>query len=95
MVAIMAKSKSQRQVWKMEDAKAQFSRVAKLAREIGPQRVTHRGEDSVVVVAADEFDRLSAQRTGADLVRIMAKSPLRELELIAASVRSPVREPEF
>jgi antitoxin Phd len=79
----------------MEDAKAQFSRVAKLAREIGPQRVTHRGQDSVVVVAAEEFDRLASSQTGAELVRIMAKSPLREIDLEVPSVRSPVREPEF
>jgi antitoxin Phd len=81
--------------WKMEDAKAQFSRLAKLAREIGPQRVTHRGQDSVVVVAAEEFDRLASSETGAELIRIMANSPLRDAEMEAPSVRSPVRKPEF
>ena len=83
------------QSWKMEDAKAQFSRVAKLAREVGPQRVTHRGEDAVVIVAAEEFDRMASRQTGADLIRIMAQSPLRDLDLEAPSVRSPVRESEF
>jgi len=93
----MGKSSSRKlpQSWKMEDAKAQFSRLAKLAREIGPQRVTHRGHDSVVVVAAEEFDRLASSETGADLIRIMARSPLRDIDLETQSVRSPVREPEF
>jgi len=81
--------------WKMEDAKAQFSRLARLAREVGPQRITHRGRDAVVVVAADEFDRIVTYQTGADLVRILARSPFREVDLEAPSVRSPVREPEF
>jgi prevent-host-death family protein len=44
--------------WKLEDAKAKFSEVVRKARSEGPQRVSVRGEDAVVVVAADEFDRL-------------------------------------
>jgi prevent-host-death family protein len=44
--------------WKLEDAKAKFSEVVRRARTEGPQRVTYRGEDAVVVVAAQEFDRL-------------------------------------
>ncbi len=45
--------------WKLEDAKARFSEVVRLARDVGPQRVTVRGRPAVVIVAADEFDRLS------------------------------------
>ncbi len=44
--------------WKLEDAKAQFSEVVRRARSEGPQRVSVRGRDAVVVIAADEFDRL-------------------------------------
>jgi len=44
--------------WKLEDAKARFSEVVRRARDEGPQRVTVRGQDAVVVVAADEFERL-------------------------------------
>ena len=44
--------------WKLEDAKAKFSEVVRRARSEGPQRVSVRGEDAVVVVSADEFDRL-------------------------------------
>lgn len=88
-------SRRRTQSWKMEDAKAQFSRLAKLAREVGPQRVTHRGRDAVVVIAAEEFDRIATRQTGADLIRILARSPFHAIELDAPSVRSPVREPEF
>ena len=44
--------------WKLQDAKARFSEVVRRAREEGPQRVTVRGQDAVVVIAADEFERL-------------------------------------
>jgi prevent-host-death family protein len=42
----------------LEEAKAKFSEVVRRARTEGPQRVTYRGTDAVVVVAAHEFDRL-------------------------------------
>ena len=44
--------------WKLEDAKAKFSEVVRRARSEGPQRVSVLGRDSVVVIAADEFERL-------------------------------------
>ena len=48
-------------VWKLQDAKARFSEVVRRARTEGPQRVTIRGQDAVVVIAADELDRLLPQ----------------------------------
>ena len=47
--------------WKLQDAKARFSEVVRRARTEGPQRVTTRGHDAVVVIAADELDRLMPQ----------------------------------
>lgn len=44
--------------WKLEDAKARFSELVRLARSEGPQRVTVRGQDAVVVISAEEMDRL-------------------------------------
>ena len=44
--------------WKLEDAKARFSEVVRKARSEGPQRVSVRGRDAVVVIAADAFDGL-------------------------------------
>lgn len=44
--------------WKLEDAKARFSEVVRRARNEGPQRVTVRGRDAVVIIAAEELDRL-------------------------------------
>ena len=44
--------------WKLEDAKARFSEVVRRARAEGPQRVTVRGKDAVVVIAAEALDKL-------------------------------------
>jgi prevent-host-death family protein len=44
--------------WKLEDAKARFSEIVRLARSEGPQRVNVEGKDAVVVLSIEEFDRL-------------------------------------
>ena len=44
--------------WKLEDAKARFIEVVRRARAEGPQRVTVRGQDAVVIVAAKAFERM-------------------------------------
>ena len=47
--------------WNLADAKNRFSEVVNLALTEGPQRVRRR-KDTVVVVAAEEFERLTGQR---------------------------------
>lgn len=44
--------------WKLEDAKARFSEVVRLARSEGPQRVSVRGKDAVVVISVEALERL-------------------------------------
>src|SRR5277367_3709744 len=44
--------------WKLEDAKARFSEVVRLARSEGPQHVTVRGKDAVVVISVEELEKL-------------------------------------
>lgn len=45
--------------WKLEDAKARFSEVVRLAQSEGPQRVSVRGRDAVVVMSVEELERLA------------------------------------
>ena len=45
--------------WSLQDAKNQFSQVVALALTQGPQTVTRHGEPVAVVVAADEYKRVS------------------------------------
>ncbi|MBA2322598.1 MAG: type II toxin-antitoxin system Phd/YefM family antitoxin [Pseudonocardiales bacterium] len=65
--------------WKLEDAKNQFSRVVREALMGKPQRVTRGGRDAVVIVSAEEYDRLT--RATVDLVDFLRESPLAEVEL--------------
>ena len=44
--------------WRLEEAKARFSEVVRRARTEGPQHVTVRGRDAVVVIAVEELARL-------------------------------------
>lgn len=81
--------------WRLQDAKARFSEVVRLARERGPQRVTVHGRDAVVVVAAEAFDRLQPPLTGEAIVEALQRSPLAEVEIERVSVGGPVREVEL
>ena len=44
--------------WRLEEAKARFSEVVRRAHTEGPQHVTVRGKDAVVVIAVEELARL-------------------------------------
>jgi prevent-host-death family protein len=63
--------------WQLQNAKAQFSEVVRRAQAEGPQYVTRQGRDAVVILPAEEFERLSARaRQPRSLVRFFAESPL-------------------
>jgi len=81
--------------WKLEDAKARFSELVREARERGPQRVTVYGKDAVVVVSADEFNRLQSRDERPSLHSLLADSPLKDLEFGSDGEKSPVREVEL
>ena len=81
--------------WKLEDAKARLSELVRKAREEGPQRVTVRGRDAVVVVASDQFDTLQGHAARRSLRELLANSPLRDLEFGDQGVEGPIREIEL
>ncbi len=76
--------------WRLQDAKARFSEVVREARRRGPQRVTLHGKDAVVIVGADEFDRLQRPMTGRDIVTVLAASPLTGVKFDRLTVKSKV-----
>lgn len=45
-------------VWRLQDAKAQFSALVDSALRGVPQHVTKRGKQAVVVLSAQDFDTL-------------------------------------
>ncbi len=78
--------------WLLQDAKARFSELVRRVRSEGPQHVTVRGRDEVVVIAADEFRRLKGERTGEALIAAMQASPYRDIDIEPARERSPARD---
>jgi len=44
--------------WKLEDAKARFSEVVRLAGTAGPQWVTVRGKEAAVILAPEQYRQL-------------------------------------
>ena len=82
--------------WPLQDAKARFSELVRRVHSEGPQLVTVHGRDEVVVIAAEEFQRLQGARTGQALVDMLQASPHRDIELsVGASEASPVRSVEL
>ena len=67
--------------WKLEDAKARFSEVVRHAREEGPQRVSVRGHDAVVVMSVEEFDRLVPEKPRLPFLQFMESLHLDGLNL--------------
>ena len=63
--------------WQLQTAKAQFSEVFRRARSEGPQYVTRQGKEAVVIVPAEEFERLTERaRQPRSLAQFFAESPL-------------------
>jgi antitoxin Phd len=70
-------SNFRRRSWQLQTAKAQFSEVFRRARTEGPQRVTRQNKEAVVILPAEEFERLVARsRQPKRLSDFFAKSPL-------------------
>ena len=84
-------SRSRTGRWRLQDAKARFSEVVREAQQRGPQRVTLHGKDAVVIVGADEFDRLQHPVAGRDIVKALAASPLAEVKFDRLTIKSRVR----
>jgi prevent-host-death family protein len=81
--------------WRLQDAKARFSEVVRQAQSVGPQHVSVRGKDEVVIVSAEQFRRLSGDLTGRALVEAFRASPHRAIGIAPKRVRLPVRDVEL
>ena len=77
-------------VWQLQDAKNKFSEVVAEALRQGPQIITRRGVQTVVVMSYDEYARLRKPQT--DLVEFFQSSPLVNAELDLSRDRSLPRD---
>lgn len=81
--------------WKLEDAKARFSEVVKLAEHGTPQHVSVRGRPAVVILSAVDYARLAPAATRPTLASLFADSPFAHLDNfddVLVRERSPVRD---
>ena len=68
--------------WQLQTAKARFSELFRRARSEGPQYVTRQGKEAVVVLPAEEFERLTERaRQPRSLVKFFGESPLAKVKL--------------
>lgn len=65
--------------WKLEEAKARFSEVVRLAQSEGPQRVTVRGRESVAIISIEDLDRLTKREPAKPFVEFMESLELGDL----------------
>jgi antitoxin Phd len=76
--------------WQLQTAKAQFSELFRRARSEGPQWVTRQNKEAVVVVPAEEFERLQGRaQQPQSLVQFFAESPLAKVSVDLA------RKPDY
>ena len=75
--------------WRLEEAKARFSELVRLARESGPQRVTVHGRDAVVVLSAEDYARLAPAATAPTLGALFGTGPFTRLEDFDAGRERP------
>ncbi len=66
--------------WSLEAAKARFSEVVRLARQQGPQRVTVRGQDAVVVLSAEDYAQLAPEAAKPTLAALFGEGPFARLD---------------
>jgi len=71
--------------WTVAEAKVKFSELIDSARTRGPQTITRNGRATVVIVAAEEWERKS-KRIG-NLAEFFAASPLRESGLTSKRLK--------
>lgn len=68
--------------WQLQAAKARFSELFRKARTEGPQLITRRGKEGVVMLPVEQFKQLAVRsRQPRSLVQFFRESPLVGLEL--------------
>ena len=65
--------------WALQEAKNRFSELVEQALHDGPQVVTRRGKETVVVLSVEAFHKLTAKQES--LVTFLRNSPLARVEL--------------
>jgi antitoxin Phd len=82
MKATRNKDVAQNANWQIQTAKARFSEVFRLARTVGPQRITKQGKEGVVMISDEQYEDLTTRaRQPKSIVRFFRESPLFGVDL--------------
>ncbi len=73
--------KHQPRIWPLQEAKAKFSELVRLAQTEGPQTVTVHGEPAVTITKAEPHGKKLSGLTGGDLWRALSEGPKFDLEI--------------
>jgi len=76
--------------WQLQEAKNKLSQVIDEAQEEGPQVITRRGVEVVVVIAYEQYRRMVASRE--KLSDFFRHSPLSETNLDLSRDKSEIRD---
>lgn len=74
--------------WQLQEAKSRFSEVVDLTLSEGPQMVTRRGQDAVVILSASDYRRMTGTPS---LLNLLFKAPRGEPLNIERS-QEPIRD---
>lgn len=80
-------------VWQLQEAKNKFSNLVDRAHHDGPQFVTKHGKESVVVIAIEEYQKISKPQS--DLLSFFKNSPLSGIRLDLTRDKSSSRTVEL
>jgi antitoxin Phd len=68
--------------WQLQTAKAEFGEVFRLARTQGPQRITRKGKEGVVMISDEQHYRLMVRsHQPRSIVQFFRESPLVGVDL--------------
>ena len=62
-------------VWSLQDAKAKFSEVVRLAQTEGPQMVTVHGREAVTITKSERPALDVSKMTGAEFLKLLQSGP--------------------
>lgn len=76
--------------WPLQDAKARLSELVRMAASDGPQGITVRGKEEVVVLSVDAYEKLLGNKP--TLVEFMSNSPLKGVDIVIERDKSLPRD---
>ena len=82
-----------KKVWSLQDAKNKFSEVVKEAQKEGPQVVTKRGIEVIIILSMEDYKKLTKPQT--NIVEFFRKSPLHGIGLDLKRSKEPSRRVTF